>query len=795
MKKKKLNYISLFSSAGIGCFGFKNNDFENVLTAELLKERINIQKINDVSVNEGYIQGDISELEIQEKINKRINKFNAEIDVIVATPPCQSVSTLNKKNAGDIKRNSLITQSIQLVKNVRPKYFVFENVRSFLKALCIDLDGETKTVKESIEINLGSEYLIRMDVVNFKDYGTNSSRPRTLVIGTRKDLKNTSPNHIWPNKESGSTLRESIGHFKNLEKMGEYDPKDPWHFYREFDLKMLDWIKNLKEGESAFDNANENERPHKIIDGVLIPHANKMTNKYKRMHWDQIPPCVHTRSDVLAAQYTIHPTQNRVLSISELKQLMNIPDNYKFVKESVDEILSLSKDEIRKFTKRNELNIRRVIGEAVPYNIFESIARNIKYSEKIQEEFTNMNSFEEIEEIETFEAKSRFYEIKNGNQANEGAYYTPQSVVFDIVNSMKEFKKDGLLKVLEPSVGTGNFIPQLVKKIGEENLHLFVFDSNNDSIEILRKLVKQFYPNLKIEYFNEDFVLSEFNENIDVIVGNPPYITLKNDQKKNYCDHLGVKEESNNLITYFYLKSFEVCKTIYFVLPKYFLYSTEYRNIRKKMNNKISHIYDYGVDYFDVFVETIIISLENNQQKTIKIVNRKFINLDRIIKSEDLMWEGIFLPYINDEFVKIYNSTKSHNFEMFRDRQITNRHLVDTKKNTTRVIKSKNIVDDSIINIKGYDKYMYNPELLAIYDKTFNNDYAYIIPNFTYKFRIAKKPKGTITNGSIIVIIYDDVPNLSFMNSEEYKKYFLTIMSHSKFTLNLNKDIVKLLRW
>ena len=45
MKNKKYTYISLFSSAGIGCYGFKMEDFECVATNELIERRLNIQKV------------------------------------------------------------------------------------------------------------------------------------------------------------------------------------------------------------------------------------------------------------------------------------------------------------------------------------------------------------------------------------------------------------------------------------------------------------------------------------------------------------------------------------------------------------------------------------------------------------------------------------------------------------------------------------------------------------------------------------------------------------------------------
>ena len=46
MIKNNLTYISLFSSAGVGCYGFKMEGFECIATNELIERRLNIQKIN-----------------------------------------------------------------------------------------------------------------------------------------------------------------------------------------------------------------------------------------------------------------------------------------------------------------------------------------------------------------------------------------------------------------------------------------------------------------------------------------------------------------------------------------------------------------------------------------------------------------------------------------------------------------------------------------------------------------------------------------------------------------------------
>ena len=57
-------YISLFSSAGVGCYGFKEENFYCIATVELLERRLKIQSYNNKCVyNSGYICGDMTKQE------------------------------------------------------------------------------------------------------------------------------------------------------------------------------------------------------------------------------------------------------------------------------------------------------------------------------------------------------------------------------------------------------------------------------------------------------------------------------------------------------------------------------------------------------------------------------------------------------------------------------------------------------------------------------------------------------------------------------------------------------------
>lgn len=375
-----LNYISLFSASGIGCFGFKEQGFNCIATNEFLNKRLTIQKYNNkCKFDSGYIQGDIFQQETKDKIFNEIKKHNVnDIDVLIATPPCQGMSDANhNKKDKDIKRNSLVVESIKMILLIKPKVFVFENVKAFLKTNCTDLDGLDKPILDAIMLNLSSIYNIEYKILNFKDYGANSSRTRTLVIGTRKDI-NINPLDLFPNEEKPKTIKEVIGALKPLTIIGEILEDDIYHSFRKYDIKMLNWIKDIKEGESAFNNVLDINKPHKIIDNKIIVNKNSVRGKYTRNFWDKVSPCIQTRNDIFSAQYTIHPEQNRVFSIRELMLFMNIPHSFKWTNLSFEELNKLSLKDKIDFLKKNELNIRHSIGESVPTIIFSKIALNIK---------------------------------------------------------------------------------------------------------------------------------------------------------------------------------------------------------------------------------------------------------------------------------------------------------------------------------------------------------------------------------------------------------------------------------
>ncbi|MFP6057845.1 DNA cytosine methyltransferase [Helicobacter pylori] len=389
-----LTYISLFSGAGVGCYGLLEEGFECVATNEILEKRLNIQRINrKCKLDESYISGDIKKPETKEKILKQIGfyskKFgNDRVDLVVATPPCQGMSVANHKKKNDeIKRNSLVVESVDLIKQIKPRFFILENVPSFYKTGCIDKNDNFLEIGSMIEQNLSGDYMLYDEVINFKNFGANSSRTRTLVIGVCKEFKDfISALEFFPDFKQEKTLKEVIGSLKPL-TWGEYDSADFYHSFRTYPKHMQEWIKDLKEGQSAFENAQDaisdlaylcsNEGAFesdylnpvqsnyqalmrkdspKLYNHQATNHSQAALEKLKlinkeqgkeclpknlhgkqqfkstwgRLNWNKISPTIDTRFDTPSNGTNSHPKLHRSITPREAARIQSFSDNYIF---------------------------------------------------------------------------------------------------------------------------------------------------------------------------------------------------------------------------------------------------------------------------------------------------------------------------------------------------------------------------------------------------------------------------------------------------------------------------------
>lgn len=819
LRDKSLTYVSLFSCAGVGCYGFKQEGYHCIATNELVQRRLNVQKFNSkCDYDSGYISGDITSIETKEKIYAEIDKWselgNDRVDVVVATPPCQGISVINhKKNEHDLKRNSLVVESIEIIQTIRPRIFIFENVQAFQKTVCTTKSGENITIGDYIRDALGGEYLITGRILNFMNYGSNSSRTRTLVIGVDKEYKNLfTPYELFPSYRTERTLREVIGNgrFKPLE-WREICQTDFYHAFRTYDLKMRPWIHDLKEGESAFNNKDPQKRPHRIVNGQMIENTQKNRDKYTRQRWDRFIQCVHTRNDLLAAQNTIHPDEDRVFSIRELMEMMSIPYEFRWVDYSIEKLNSLSDEQKHKLYKENEVNIRQCLGEAVPTEVMRQIAQRIR--EELQAKRTpptelariiSSYSLSDEESISCFVRENpldlsvsdlqRIAELCNARREENAAYYTNKFIINEVMNQLPDFTKNEV-RILEPSVGAGAFIPFVFKKYdGVEHVTLDLVDIDANSISILKAILSKIKipENFTINVYTEDFLNFKIKGRYDLVVGNPPYSKTKSASKK----------KTINLADAFLNKSIAISDWTALVLNKTILSSSEFDDTRDALRNlKISSISDFGrYGFTGLSIETICMVLQSQQKPQLtNIYNLKY-NF-RLTQSQSYITDSrypYFLIYRNREFDDVSKKMAFNIFSVVRDRQITKKNTTNEKKEGyIRVIKARNIQDDgSILDIDGYDTYI-SPTIcqklsIAGY---IGNTSVYLTPNMTYNPRVISNIPDAVPDGSVAVLIPKKPIRLTrrqldFFSSKEYRSFYLIARNLSTQSINVDSKSV-----
>ena len=826
-----LTYISLFSGAGVGCYGFKMEGFECVATSEIVARRLAVQRANRKCRREsGYILGDIAEPEARRRLLDEIEMWKkeeglADVDAVIATPPCQGMSVANhKKKPDEIARNSLIVESIRLAAEIEPKIAVFENVPLFMRTLCVDADGAARPIGEAIERGLGARYSIYSKVLNFKNYGVCSSRTRTLVVAVRRDLADFfSPMELFPGHRPEITLRECIGHLNPLKDFGESDSGDIYHSFRPYPAHMRAWIAGLAEGQSAFDNEDAGRIPHRVIDGQIVFNQRKNGDKYRRQLWDRPGPCVHTRNDQLASQNTVHPLDDRVFSIRELMLMMGAPREFRWAEADIDELNSMDGEARRSFMKKHEINIRQCLGEAVPTEIFRSIAANAQAAlgkrylkdaearaEIAAENLTDTGRL--IGYIRAnprnlgFASLCRLAELANSRRNEREAYFTDKSLITEIAKSVPDadFKGDSM-RILEPSAGAGNFVPFIAKMFEHKReVALTLVDIDKDALAVLEELLGHaaIPCNMRIELVCDDFLSGLVSGQYDLVIGNPPFSKSARGKQLEYYRANSANKQARNASAFFLEKALTLGGYVAMVMPKFLLSTPEFSATRGLLESaRMDAILDFGERGFGgVLIETVAVCANPKARPSATNVVSATDNERRLVP-QSYICDAAFpywLIYRDEAFDKACRKMRFDVFDVFRDRQLTN-SMTDGGPAGIRVIRARNIGEDGagIIDISGYDAYIppEKAESLSVH-KFIDDESVYLTPNMTYKPRVVRKPKGTLVNGSAAILkLKDGQPPLSekemrYFATDEYRAFYRTARNRQTRSLNVDAGSV-----
>ena len=301
MEQNKLNVVSLFTGAGGLDIGFKEYRKFNIICAlDIEEEAKNTYNYNYPNVP--FINQDIRTISVQDIL---IQTNGIYPDVIIGGPPCQGFSVMGDKNSSD-PRNTLFESYVRLVNDLKPKCFVFENVKG-IKSM---FNGKYLIDISNSFANIG--YDIYFDILNASDYGIPQNRERVIIVGTRLNKSYT-----YPNKN-----KISIGNLKIKKNIDEaiMDLKDKDNFPNHIKLKHSDIViqryKLIPEGGKL---PPPEQLPKEI-------RRKNFGNTYNRLdRYKNAPTMVPGNNS-----FPIHPTLHRSLTPREAARIQSFPDNFIF---------------------------------------------------------------------------------------------------------------------------------------------------------------------------------------------------------------------------------------------------------------------------------------------------------------------------------------------------------------------------------------------------------------------------------------------------------------------------------
>lgn len=345
MTRRKPNVIDLFCGAGGLSFGFEQAGY-NVLLGidnDVMATKTFLKNHNGSKV----ICGDITQLSYNDDIKSLLG--NKEIDVVVGGPPCQGFSLSGPRNFDD-PRNKLYLSYIRMVKEIKPRAFVIENVPGLVGLF----GGEVRdNIVKAFE-DFG--YSVVYKILCSADYGVPQNRHRVVFVG----LKNKC-NFVFPEKCNNKVSCEmALSDLPSLETTLGEEQQDyimiPQNSYQELMRKGINKIYNHVA-------ASHSDKVKSIIAMVPdggnykdLPEQYRETRKF-HVAWTRFASNKPAPTIDTGHRHHFHYKFNRVPTVRECARIQSFPDRFIFLGNKTQQF--------------------RQVGNAVPPLMAEAIARQL----------------------------------------------------------------------------------------------------------------------------------------------------------------------------------------------------------------------------------------------------------------------------------------------------------------------------------------------------------------------------------------------------------------------------------
>ena len=327
--------IDLFAGAGGLSLGFEQAGFDVAAAVEIDPIHCAVHEYNfpeSVAICASVV--DLTGAEIR----RRAGLGDKDIDCVFGGAPCQGFSMIGKRVMDD-PRNQLVFHYVRIVKELQPKYCVFENVKG------LTLGKHKQFLSELINAlgDAGYDVLLPYQVLNAADFGVPQDRRRLFLIGTRKGQ--TMPE--YPNPTGRVSVKEAIDDLPNADDFNALIHSDSVSVKFKSKSKYAKQLRGFENDPKNFSYPRDFD-PHVLSASLRTEHTNlsrqrfidtehgktEPVSRFHKLHPDGVCNTLRAGTDSARGAFTsprpIHPYHPRVITVREAARLHSYPDWFRF---------------------------------------------------------------------------------------------------------------------------------------------------------------------------------------------------------------------------------------------------------------------------------------------------------------------------------------------------------------------------------------------------------------------------------------------------------------------------------
>lgn len=362
-RKSKVTFVDLFAGAGGFSEGFLQAEYGNKYYDFRLGSDINencelthLARYNyQLGLDAEFLRQDITEPDFLDNFLKKIG--NKEIDIVCGGPPCQSFSLAGKRKKFD-KKDDLFAHYLKVIRQLRPKYFVMENVKGILTK-------EQGKIKEMILQEIRS-------IVDLKEFG--------LLISFISQLKKIEIEQVFILDCYNLRLQFEKSTDKELENLKNTYIQNLENKFKLLTPKIVDYktsktdinISTIRHGFNLLKRIKELEYIRKKV--INEKSFSNLDNDFFASNFDDFLTSINPETIIEKIHISFNNLKPNNLYIEEIKQIINALEIFDY---SFDECVSGLNFFVAKNNKQDEFE--NILSKIRLYNIekpFVALASN-----------------------------------------------------------------------------------------------------------------------------------------------------------------------------------------------------------------------------------------------------------------------------------------------------------------------------------------------------------------------------------------------------------------------------------